>query len=115
MLMIPDPAPASLMAVPLFHITALAGIFLMSLARVEKIVFMYKWDAGEALTLIEQEKISRFTGVPTQVSDMLNHPDFSEAKVKTMKTMLAGGGPVPAGQVAKLRTKAKKVGSGQGY
>lgn len=115
LIMIPDTAPSCLLAVPLFHITALAAVFLMSLARAEKIVMMYKWDAKDALDLIEKEKISRFTGVPTMVGDMLNHPDFTEEKVKTMKQMLAGGGPVPAGQVEKMRKKAKKIGSGQGY
>jgi acyl-CoA synthetase (AMP-forming)/AMP-acid ligase II len=114
-LMVPDPAPACLMAVPLFHITALAAIFLMSLPRAEKIAFMYKWDAGDALKIVEQEKISRFTGVPTMVADMMNHPEFSPEKVKTLKQMLAGGGPVPKGQVEKLRNKAKGIASGQGY
>lgn len=114
-LMVPDAAPACLMAVPLFHITALGAIFLMSLPRAEKIAFMYKWDAGDALKIIEQEKISRFTGVPTMVSDMMNHPDFSQEKVKTLKQMLAGGGPVPKGQVEKLRSKAKGIASAQGY
>jgi long-chain acyl-CoA synthetase len=114
-LMMPDPAPSCLMSVPLFHITALGAVFLMSLAKGEKIVFMYKWDAGDALDLIEKEKISRFTGVPTMVSDMLNHPNFTEEKVRTMKQMLAGGGPVPKGQVEKMRGKAKNISSAQGY
>jgi len=113
--LLPDDNPACLMAVPLFHITALGAIFMLSMARKEKIVLMYKWDAKEALDLIEQERISRFTGVPTMVRDMLEHPTFTAEKVKTMKQMLAGGAPVPASQVSKLRQKAKKVASSQGY
>merc|ERR1719316_651959 len=103
------------MAVPLFHITALGGIFLLSLPRAEKIVLMYKWDAAEALDLIEGERISRFTGVPTMEGDMLSHPNFTPEKVKTMKSMLAGGGPVPPKQVETMRKKAKGVGSAQVY
>merc|ERR1740123_1789251 len=87
----------------------------MSLPRAEKLAFMYKWDAGDALKIVEQEKISRFTGVPTMVADMMNHPEFSPEKVKTLKQMLAGGGPVPKGQVEKLRKKAKGIASAQGY
>lgn len=113
--LLPDPAPACLMAVPLFHITALGGIFLLSLPRAEKIVLMYKWDPAEALDLIQNEKVSRFTGVPTMVGDMLNHPNFTQEKVKTMKAMLAGGGPVPPGQVENMRKKAKSIGSSQAY
>jgi len=113
--MMPDSKPACLMAVPLFHITALGGIFMLSLSRKEKIVLMHKWDAKAALDIIEQESITRFTGVPTMVRDMLEHPTFSAERVKTLKTMLAGGAPTPASQVSKLRQKAKKVGSSQGY
>ena len=49
------------------------------------------------------------------VGDMLDHPTFSAERVKTVKTMLAGGGPIPPTQVARMRSKAKKVGSGQAY
>jgi acyl-CoA synthetase (AMP-forming)/AMP-acid ligase II len=76
---------------------------------------MYKWDAADALDLIEKEKVTRFTGVPTMVGDMLAHPNFTPEKVKTMKSMLAGGGPVPPKQVETMRKKAKGVGSAQVY
>jgi len=49
---------ASLLAVPLFHITAVAGVFLRSLVTGSKIISMRKWDAGVALDLIEREKVS---------------------------------------------------------
>eukprot|EP00931_Biecheleriopsis_adriatica_P044269 TRINITY_DN25305_c0_g1_i1.p1 TRINITY_DN25305_c0_g1~~TRINITY_DN25305_c0_g1_i1.p1 ORF type:complete len:582 (+),score=136.21 TRINITY_DN25305_c0_g1_i1:80-1825(+) len=115
LLLMPDAAPACLMAVPLFHITALGGIFLLSLPRAEKLVLMHKWDPAEALDIIEREKISRFTGVPTMVGDMLSHPNFSQEKVKTMKSMMSGGGPVPPKQVETMRSKAKSIGSAQVY
>merc|ERR1712050_706874 len=83
--------------------------------RKEKIVLMYKWDAGEALELIEKEKCSRFTGVPTMVSDMIAHPNFSEEKIKTMKNMVAGGAPSPEKNAVNLRNKAPNVKSGQGW
>merc|ERR1719221_1968810 len=94
-ILLPDDAPCSLLSVPLFHITAVGMVFLISLPRCEKLVMMYKWDAGEALDLIEKEKCSRFTGVPTMVTDMIAHPNFSEEKIKTMKNMVAGGAPSP--------------------
>lgn len=115
LVLLPDSAPVSLLPVPLFHITALAAVFLMSLPRCEKLVLMYKWDAGEALDLIEKEKCSRFTGVPTMVGDMLAHKNFTEEKVKTMKNMVAGGAPTPEKLATGLRSKAKNIKSGQGW
>ena len=35
---------------------------------------MYKWDAGEALQLIERERPKQWTGVPTMVQDLMEHP-----------------------------------------
>ena len=35
---------------------------------------MYKWDAGKALELIERERATDWTGVPTMVQDLMEHP-----------------------------------------
>jgi acyl-CoA synthetase (AMP-forming)/AMP-acid ligase II len=104
-----------LLPVPLFHITGIAGIFLKSLSGGVKLVIMKKWDAGKALDLIEHEECAQFMGVPTMVRDMMEHPSFSEQRVKTLKTMATGGAPVPPTQLAQLESKAKNVSSGQAY
>merc|ERR1719324_2082272 len=56
----PETNSKALMAVPLFHITALGNTFLWSLPRGNSIIMMRKWDAGEALKIIEHEKVTRF-------------------------------------------------------
>lgn len=43
---------AALLTVPLFHATGMHVIFLQSFIVGRKLVFMYKWDAGNALELI---------------------------------------------------------------
>ena len=37
-------------------------------------VMMAKWDAGEALRLIEKERITYFVGVPTMSLELMFHP-----------------------------------------
>jgi len=108
-------AGALLLPVPLFHITAVAGVFLKSVAVGSKLVMMTKWDAGRALDLIENEGVVNFLGVPTMVRDMMDHPTFTAERVKTLKSMSTGGAPVPPTQVAKLQAKAKSVASGNAY
>ena len=61
--------------VPLFHVTGSHVGFFMSIPVGRKIVMMKKWDAKEALELLEKEKITNITGVPTQTWELLNHPD----------------------------------------
>lgn len=34
-------------------------------------VIMYKWDAGKALQLIENEGVTVWVGVPTMVQDLM--------------------------------------------
>jgi len=113
--MVPDPENCSLMSVPLFHITALSPIALASIPVGGKIVMMRKWDAGQALKMIKNERVTRFTGVPTMVRDMLEHPDFTPENTATLKNMVAGGAPVPPSQISSMRSKASAIKPGQGY
>jgi len=113
--LMPEENSKALMAVPLFHITALGNTFLWSLPRGNAIIMMYKWDGGEALKIIGKEKATRFTGVPTMVRDMLEHPDFKEETFASMKSVGAGGAPVPPTLVAMMRKKSKKSVPAQGY
>merc|ERR1712176_1714432 len=114
-LLMPEDEPKSLMAVPMFHITALGNTCLWSLPLGNTILMMRKWDAGEALKIIEREKATRFTGVPTMVRDMLEHPNFNAEAFASMKNIAAGGAPVPPSLVSQMRKKSKKSGASQGY
>merc|ERR1712050_422638 len=58
-LLTPDDEPKALMAVPMFHITALGNTCLFSLPAGNAIIMMRKWDAGVALDTIEREKATR--------------------------------------------------------
>jgi len=63
---------------------------------------MKKWDAGLALQLIEQEKVTDITGVPTQTWELLNHPERLNYDLSSLKTLGAGGAPRPAEHVKQL-------------
>jgi len=110
-----EPNSKAILAVPLFHITALMNLFLHSIPPGIELVMMRKWDAGKALELIEKLKVTRFVGVPTMVRDMLEHPEFSVERVATMKQFAAGGAPVPPAQVDKMRKITKSTTAAQGY
>jgi len=90
-------------AVPLFHSTATHHIFLPSLNNGRKLVFMFKWDAEEALKIIQTEKITHWTGVPTMLLDLMEHPKFSQYDTSSLVALGAGGAPTPPSQV--IRTK----------
>eukprot|EP00746_Dinoflagellata_sp_MGD_P015935 gnl/MRDRNA2_/MRDRNA2_135654_c0_seq1.p1 gnl/MRDRNA2_/MRDRNA2_135654_c0~~gnl/MRDRNA2_/MRDRNA2_135654_c0_seq1.p1 ORF type:complete len:595 (+),score=108.54 gnl/MRDRNA2_/MRDRNA2_135654_c0_seq1:103-1887(+) len=93
--------------VPLFHVTALTHILLMTLNKGGKCVLMAKWDAGFALELIERERPTGWTSVPTMVADLYNHPDFHKRDTSSLAAIGGGGAPTPTGQVQKTKDKFK--------
>ncbi|HVF36983.1 MAG TPA: class I adenylate-forming enzyme family protein [Sphingomicrobium sp.] len=93
----------TLVAVPLFHVTGEVPVMLNSFVISRTMVLMPKWDAGEALRLIEKEKITYFVGVPTMSLELMNHPDRGNYDLSTLTDIAAGGAPRPVSHVERLR------------
>lgn len=91
----PEFPPALLANVPLFHVTGSHAQFLASFIYLRKFVMMYKWDAEIALTLIEQEKISVFHGVPTMAWEIMQSPKFDSTDLRSLRGVQSGGAPRP--------------------
>ena len=98
----PEIQPAILLAIPLFHVTGLHSIFLLSLALGRKIVMMRKWDVDAALELIQAEQITNFNGVPTMSMELMNHPRLADYDLSSLIEISSGGAERPAEQVATL-------------
>ena len=75
--------PKTLVNVPLFHVTGEVPVLLNSFVIGRGMVLMAKWDAGEALRLIEQEKVTYFVGVPTMSLELMQHPDRDQYDLST--------------------------------
>ena len=80
---------------PLFHVTGEVPVMLNSFVVGRCMVIMPKWDATEALRLIEKEKITYFVGVPTMSLELMNHPDRDKYDLSSLKDITAGGAPRP--------------------
>jgi long-chain acyl-CoA synthetase len=105
--------------VPLFHVTGSHHIFLQCFVSGRKLCLMPKWDAGKALALIEAERATVWTGVPTMVQDMMAHRDFASRDTSSLKIIGGGGAPSPPSKVEGVDVAFRKQrGSGrasQGY
>ena len=71
-------AQATLLSVPLFHVTGCHAIMLSSMAFGAKLVIMYKWDPERALELIERERVTTIGGVPAMIWQLLESPNVRE-------------------------------------
>src|SRR4029077_18532123 len=67
-----------------------------------KVVFTRKWDAGRALELIERERVTNFSGVPTMSREMLAHPDWATRDTSSLTGMAGGGAAVQPDLVGKI-------------
>lgn len=112
----PVAQPCVICPVPLFHVTASHHIFLSSIVYGAKLVLMFKWDAGQALKLIETERATAWTGVPTMVQDLMEHPNFDSTDTSSLQSMGGGGAPTPVSQVSKTTKKfGQTTAPSQGY
>ena len=98
----PTLQPCTLLNVPLFHVTAEVPVMLQSFAMGRKLVLMPKWDAAEAMRLMEREKATYFVGVPLMSFEILTHPDRADYDLSTVAAFAAGGAPRPPEHVKRI-------------
>jgi acyl-CoA synthetase (AMP-forming)/AMP-acid ligase II len=110
-----DADPAIMVPTPLFHVTANNCVLHPGTLTGAKLVFMYKWDAGRALELIERERVGTFTGVPTMSREMLAHPDWEHRDTSSMASMGGGGAALQPDLVEKISDAKGAVKPSTGY
>jgi len=109
------PIPVALLTTPLFHVTANnCGAYLVTAAG-GTIVLMYRWDAGEALRIIEREKVTSTSGVPVMGRELVNHPDFDKTDTSSLTGISGGGAQVPPDQVQLIEDKVETARPVTGY
>ncbi len=112
----PDrPQHATLMTVPLFHVTGEVPMMLVSFAIGRKIVMMPKWDVVKAMELIQAEKITNFTGVPLMSFELFSHPDRHKYDLSSLQGLAAGGAPRPPEHVRRMQEELPNAPPALGY
>jgi fatty-acyl-CoA synthase len=86
------PNDAILDYLPLYHAFALYTALLMSPATGARHVLMSHFDAGEALRLIEEQRITMINGFDTHYKDLLDHPERKRRDLSSLRSgVLAAG------------------------
>jgi fatty-acyl-CoA synthase len=80
---------------PFFHVAGGFTGILPPLITGGAMVIMERWDPGRALDLIERERATVFSGIPTHFIDVLNHPRLGEHDVSSLRTGWIGGANNP--------------------
>jgi acyl-CoA synthetase (AMP-forming)/AMP-acid ligase II len=96
------PPPVLMAPTPLFHVTANNCLLHPATIGGGCVVLTYKWDPGRALELIERERVTSFSGVPTMSRELLLHPDWERRDTSSLTGMGGGGAPLQPDLVKKI-------------
>ena len=112
---IPEHQPASLLAVPLFHVTGSHAVMLQCYRLQRKMVSMYKWNPIEAAALIEAEHISNFTGPATMTGDLVEAAKETDRDLSSLENVGGGGAPRAPEQVRSIAATFENAMPGTGW
>jgi len=107
--------PSVLATLPLFHVSACQGLMLNMLAAGGKLVMMYKWDPGEALDLIERERVSMLAGVPTMIWQLLEACGGQERDLSSLTSIGYGGAPAAPEMLRRLQASFPHCSTSNGW
>ncbi|MBD2859214.1 acyl--CoA ligase [Spongiibacter sp. KMU-158] len=108
-------APCTLLSFPLFHVSGCYSAFLLNLRGGRRVVIGYKWDAKHALEIIENQRVTIFSGSPAMLQDLMQHPDFKQHDTSSLFSLGAGGSACPPALTQTLEQQLPRHYFGTGY
>ena len=110
-----EPQKATLLSIPLFHVTGAFAVLVPTMHSGQKVVTMYKWDAGKALPIIERERISVFGGVPAIAWQVLEHPERDNYDLSSVEAISYGGAPSAPELVSTIKGRFPEAHAANGW
>lgn len=104
-----------LCVIPLFHTTGLSMNLIAAVYGGVPVVFMNKFHPEEALKLIQEERITCMVAVITVYWLMLNHQNFDQYDLSSLREILYGGSPAAEDVIREMREKLPGVILHNGY
>ncbi|HRO02067.1 MAG TPA: class I adenylate-forming enzyme family protein [Terricaulis sp.] len=115
---LPDPSlpqKSFLISVPFFHATGCFAIMIPALMRGDKIVMQRKFDADQALELIQRERITHFGGVPAIAWQIIEHPRVDAYDLSSIEGVAYGGAPAAPELVKRIKARWPASTPSQGW
>ncbi len=81
---------------PFFHIYGMQVLMNLSLACGATVVTMPRFDLEQALTIIQNSKVTRFFAVPPIVLALAKHPLVDQFDLSSLKQVFSGAAPLGA-------------------
>jgi acyl-CoA synthetase (AMP-forming)/AMP-acid ligase II len=94
-----------LMVNPFFHSFGLHAGILCCLMTGSTMLPMITFDPVAAMQLVARERVSFFPGPPTVYQTMLNHPDYANYDLNSLRVAMLGAAVVPVPLIEELRDR----------
>jgi acyl-CoA synthetase (AMP-forming)/AMP-acid ligase II len=105
----------TLIVVPLFHVTGCHSQMLPALRIGGAAVIDGAFDGRRMIATLEQERITACTAVPAIYYYILNHPDFTPAKVAGVRWASYGGAPIAPDLVHRIGQRFARARLANGF
>ena len=90
---------------PFFHIYGMQVLMNMSLACGATVITMPRFDLEQALTIIQDHKVTRFFAVPPIVLALAKHPMVDQFDLGSLKQVFSGAAPLGADLAAEAAAR----------
>jgi acyl-CoA synthetase (AMP-forming)/AMP-acid ligase II len=100
---------------PLFHTAGLFVWFGTAVLQGSTIVFPETWDPVEFMQIVEQEKVTAAFLVPSQLNDLITHPEFSARRLETLVNIGYAGAPMSRALFERVRSMLPNVSFTENY
>ncbi len=104
------PQDRYLVAVPYFHIFGSLGAIVANTLAGSTQVLMDVFEPEAAMRLIQDERVTIFSGVPTMFITVLGHPAFAQYDLRSLRTGTIGAAPVPMEMMTRILDREAGLG-----
>ncbi|MBX7248895.1 MAG: acyl--CoA ligase [Caulobacteraceae bacterium] len=110
-----DAQKVGLVGIPFFHTTGCHALLIPAMIQGAKLILMRRFDAEDAMKLIERERVTSAGGVPAIAWLILEHPNASSYDLSSLESISYGGAPASPELVRRLVEAFPKSIPGTGW
>lgn len=103
------------MTTPLFHTAGLFVWFHPAVMCGATSVMIPRWEVEGFIAAVERHGITAAVLVPTQINDLIKHPGFDPARLRTLRKINHAGMPMPVALIERITTLMPWVGLTDNY
>lgn len=83
-----------LAVLPFFHVYGMSACQNLAISVAGCLTLLPRFQVGEVLKTIEQERISVFPGIPAMYGAINNHQQLAQANLRSIRLCISGAGPL---------------------